>query len=154
MSTTHASVGSVLRLGSREWSRVLLVLGSIATLAAGVGIYIFFRPDDFVGLATVGLGGRAIRAPSGGLSVFFVYSLPGLLWVLSATLGQATIWLGRRGLASSVWLATPLVVGCLWELGQSEGLLQGTADLVDLVAYLIGWGLGMGATVLCDSRRL
>jgi|GEM_PF-3401293 len=153
MSIAYAFESPPARSGLLE-SRWLLVLGSLSTLAAGVGVYVVFRPEGVVGLAAIGYAGEAIWRPAGGLSSFGVHSFPGLLWVLSATLGQAAIWMGPRTLWSRFWLAMPLIIGCFWEAGQATGALRGTADLADLVACLIGWGLGMGVAIRCDTDRI
>ena len=62
--------------------------------------------------------------------------LPDALWSFSLISAFSIIW--NNKIPYYWWFVLVLAFGG-WEYGQYEGLLQGTGDPMDLLAYALGW---------------
>lgn len=129
---------TVAKVSAARSCRSLILVSGIA-LAAGVVLYAVLRPE--------GLRAAAWLGPLWPSSRIWTWNsalagcLPGGLWMLSATAFQAAIWANRPGWARQFWVLAPLAVGIAWEVAQTKRILPGTFDPLDLLAYLLGWGV-------------
>lgn len=112
-------------------------------------IYLFYRTENTV----VNQMAITVFSPSGfravkewvigflPLNEFIVYSLPGGVWVLSATLLSSSLFV-RLGSMRIQLVLVPFVFAVLLELMQFFHLVAGRFDWSDLSVYLFFWGLG------------
>ena len=149
-SALHCRAGEVLR-GTPEFrfvgSERVFLLVSIASLLAGIVMYLGFRTDSllvFKWLSYVELSGsievmRTYTLPySVRLPKWLIFSAPNGLWILSFSALMLTIW-GRENLLAAVyWTATLWIVGITSEFLQAMDLLSGVFDIGDLISYTIG----------------
>jgi hypothetical protein len=124
-------------------------------MIVAVAMYALLRPGGLQ--AGVWLGSNWPAAPlwhwEGSWTAVWAGSLPGGLWMLSATAIQAAIWADQPGRARRVWLLAPLAVGIGWELAQAAGVLSGTFDPLDLLAYVTTWGCLVAVSAQGARRR-
>lgn len=111
-------------------------LSSLTALALGGSLYILFRSGSYIGNAASAFGLVAcLREYLRPLSCEFLrFYLPDMLWALSLACGLVTIW-GQRPLCCA---GLAFALGCLWELMQAVGIVNGTGDLLDVMMYLLG----------------
>ena len=109
-------------------------------------IYILFRADtlflftwlDELGLKTLV---NAVRQPFVGLSnhipQILLYSFPDAAWSYAFTALMTLYWRDDPSTVKWIWIAFAAMMGVASELGQLFGVLNGTFDLVDLIAYIV-----------------
>ena len=73
-------------------------------------------------------------------SEWITNNLPDGLWVYSLTSLMIIIWQNYT-LTSLVWICSGLLIAILSEFCQAIGLLSGTYDQIDIVFYLLAFGL-------------
>lgn len=91
---------------------------------------------------------RTVAGPRSALPSVVIFSLPDALWVYALTATMCCIWWDIDGLAKRVWIGVPVLLGVTGELGQLFGLVPGTFDPLDLLAYVVG---GVSAVVLTNN---
>ena len=113
-------------------------------------IYLFYRTERTV----VNQMAITVFSPSGFRAVkewvngvlplheFIVYSLPGGVWVMSATLLSASLFV-RLGSTRIQLVLVPFVFAVGLEWLQFAHLVAGRFDWSDLLLYIFFWGLGL-----------
>jgi hypothetical protein len=124
--------------------RVLLLV--VVPLVLGAVVYIAWRPADVVlaGWLPAGVV-RPLHATLGAWHPprIVIDSVPDLAWAWAFGAALALVWGKERWRAKGPWLAVGLVVAASAEIGQLWGVPPGTFDVVDLVAIVIGYILGV-----------
>lgn len=127
-------------------SRFLIALG-LPVLFCGL-VILFYRPENtylntlLLGVSTESFGQlRSWWQMELALPAFMVYSLPGGLWVFVLSLLGWRLYLAGFHL---FWLG--LIFGLGFEFTQLFGITDGTYDVQDLLAVLIGFGLARYCT--------
>jgi len=70
------------------------------------------------------------------MPAFLLNFLPDVLWSFSLISAFSIIWNNK---VPYYWWAILALSFAGWEYGQDVGLLNGTGDLIDLIAYGLGW---------------
>lgn len=131
-----------------------LFLYSFAPLLAGTLIYLLWRSDSLVvfrWLDVIGLSDfvTEVRENVGisatDLPEWIRFSMPDGLWVFAATTALGAVWLEDWRVESTLWIALPLALACLVEIGQATGHIDGTFSAIDVAAYFAGSVLGWSA---------
>ncbi|MDO8333170.1 MAG: hypothetical protein Q7T35_00690 [Nitrosomonas sp.] len=76
------------------------------------------------------------------LADWIKYNLPDGLWVYSLTSLMIIIWKSYT-LKSLIWICSGLLIAIISEFCQSIGVFPGTYDLIDIVFYLLAFGLAV-----------
>lgn len=107
---------------------------SLLSLSIGGFIYISTRPDSYVSVVAESvISLDNLRACFSFLDIELIkYYLPDFLWSLSLTCALFAI---NRSTVQVAGIAA--ICGVLWEVGQATGLISGTADILDILMYLI-----------------
>lgn len=114
--------------------RLLYFLLSILCLVIGVGVYYFFKKDELVYEAFIGIK----KMNTGGYS--FTNWLPDLCWEISFLFMLSAVWGNWRLVPNSIKIVTlSLIIGT--ELLQMQGLIPGTGDIKDILVYFIGFSI-------------
>lgn len=119
------------------------VLLSIAALGFGCLLYVVFRPHTYIGVAFgcwewVNTIRQICSVYASDLCKFY---LPDFLWALSLGSGLiAAHDAGKKGVVTGA--ATAFGCGVVWELMQYLKVIGGTADIHDVIMYVL-------ASVLC-----
>ena len=133
------SSNTLFQLVSYHISLILIVIGGL--------LYLSFRPDfllmfgwaDFLGLDNVV---HQLRNQTAfmltAMPEFIIYSLPNGLWIFSFGVLMLAIWGIHQPFQTYIWTAALLAVGISSEVLQITGLIPGTFDILDVVAYLGG----------------
>ena len=141
----------MIRLSTIESRRLAVFLSAVALLAGG-GMYLFFRPGEFVfhdWFSAIGLdrwltfAGPYTRSPAGSAPDWILYSLPSGLWAFAYALIITGIWWNSRSRLKYFWIATIPILVMGFELLQGAGILRGTFSFTDLALGMTGLGLGM-----------
>lgn len=128
----------------RKWTFIL----AIASFVVGSAVYLLYRSPSlkvFSWLDYLHLKGPLLASrpdSTGGLPGWFLFSFPDGCWVFSYVLVIGGIWMGRIR-EGVVFLIILPVVAIASEVLQGGGLLRGTFDWGDLIAYLVGTLLGL-----------
>lgn len=124
-------------------------------MIVGVAMYAFLRPEGLQAGSWLGELWPPARMwrREGSWGSLCVGSLPGGLWMLSATAMQAAIWSDQPGRARRLWILAPLALGFGWEMAQAAGVLGGTFDPLDLLAYVTTWGCLVAVSAQGARRR-
>lgn len=120
----------------------------VLPLVAGAAIYLgwrspnllAFRIMDHLGVATF------IPRPSFRLPHFIAYCVPDGCWVYAGTAWMLLIW---RGFVP--WTAVFLLLALAGEFGQAAGMVGGTYDFRDVVAYVGAFALSLLWGSRCKS---
>ena len=134
-------------------SSLLDGLITISPLMLGGAIYICFRPLNllmFDWATGFGLQDTITHIRSSTqvyqslISDFILFSLPTMLWTFSFTYAVSVIWRGGDNKNARVFfLCMVLLVSIFGEVAQSINLIQGTYDLLDLIANVTGFFLAV-----------
>lgn len=108
-----------------KWSIV-----SICSLILGALDYMLYRQDTYIGSLSIFPAMPYHRGYG-----FFAYHFPDFLWAFSLMFGLFAIFSPIQKNTISCLFIT-VAYGGLWELGQSLGLISGTADLIDVSMYV------------------
>ena len=115
----------------------LIALHVVCPLALAVAIYALYRPQGPAALVSLGHwlcdSGCALRSVS--LPSFVVFSLPDALWLYALLSAMAWVWGGNGGRAGQAWWCVAALAGPAHEALQAFGVLAGTFDVWDLLAY-------------------
>lgn len=113
---------------------ILMSYHSLIPYLIGVFIYIMCR-----GFSLGGLQLKSIKSYSGCLcsNNFITYSLPDGLWLYSFATTIVIIWNGSINKKNIVWISFLAGIALIGELGQFVGIIKGTFDIYDLLAYLL-----------------
>ena len=119
-------------------SRKIYLLLCVSSLSLGVLLYILFRENSYIGIATNHFTVvSAARKVFAFLSCdFLMFYFPDFLWCFSLCFGLFAIYLPTQKQALMCVL-TAILFGCTWELLQYVGLISGTGDLLDALMYLL-----------------
>jgi hypothetical protein len=133
----------------RHLSVVFLVINVFVPILIGAGIYTLWRSKTllvfkwyrWVAIDTPMLSLRSYVSPARHLlPAAVIYSLPDALWVYSFTTLLQYVWAGHsRCPERTFWSCLPVALAVGSEIGQHFGLVPGTFDPVDLVAYFVAW---------------
>ena len=115
-----------------------------------MAIYALYRPRGPAVLVSIGDwlcdSGCALRSLS--LPPFVVYSLPDALWLYALLSAMAWVWDRNRGPAGQAWWCVAALAGPIHEALQALGVVAGTFDLWDALAY------GLAVTAAQWSHRV
>jgi hypothetical protein len=120
------------------------LLAVVLPIVVGGLIYILFRTDTLLmfrwadALALTGpiARGRAAVAPLlPWVPGFVLFSIPDGVWVFSATAFFARLWSDGPLWMRVLWIGAAPAMAIGGELGQIVGLVPGTFDALDLIAY-------------------
>ena len=134
-------------------SRRLPVATAALSLFIAGGIYVLFRTESlilfewfrWVHLMPMIAEIRTITLPlAKGFPKWVLFSLPDGLWLLSFLLFVRTVWIDASKRAMWMWAGAGLVCSFGHELLQALGLVSGTFDWSDVLAYLIAAGTALG----------
>ena len=108
---------------------------SAGALFLGALLYSFFRQDTYIGklVAKIFLLDVSVTNSMQG---FFAWYFPDCLWAFSLTCTLFSITL-PQGRQQVVWCVVSLAWGILWEVLQLVSVVSGTADLWDVIMYII-----------------
>ena len=125
------------------------VLFCTLSLVVGAALYILFRQHTHVG-ALCGQWPelRPIQdALEEGPWNLFRYYLPDMLWSVSLSCGMLAIFGTEK---RWIYGGSGFFFGCVWELLQWLGIVEGTADSLDVLMYLAGSFL----CIIVNKRRV
>lgn len=118
-------------------------------LLLGGGCYFFLRPDTYVSqiFSSVFKQGKqsavAWKLAAGGyLGDFF--------WGMALCFAFLIIHDPGKRVVVSAWCGASFLCGCLWELMQFLGIVNGTADVVDIAIYLLA---GVFSVIISEKVR-
>ncbi len=121
------------------------LLAVVLPIVAGGLIYILFRTDtllmfqwaEAMSLTDLITRSRAAAAPLlPWVPGFVLFSIPDGVWVFSATAFFARLWHDGPLWQRALWIGAAPVMAIGGELGQIVGLVPGTFDVLDLLAYV------------------
>ena len=127
-------------------------LSSLSLLIAG-SIYILFRTESLIlfewfqwlQLMPAMAELRTFSMPwASQLPEWVVFSLPDGLWLLSFLLFVRVVWADASKRAMWVWSGVGMTISFGHELAQALGVVPGTFDWVDLLAYLVASAVALG----------
>ena len=132
---------------SKRWWNIIV---GVTALFFGGGLYVFLRSGSYVAGLFDGVDWvvrlRLVLKPYAYGPVS--YLLPDYLWGLSLSCSLVTICEpDAKGLFFCVALA--FACGCIWEMVQFLGVVQGTCDILDVLMYF----LASLSCVLLNLRR-
>ena len=122
------------------------LLAVVLPIVVGGLIYILFRVDtllmfkwaDALLLTETIAGWREQAAPLRPyLSDFVLFSVPDGVWVFSATAFFARLWHDGPLWMRLMWIGATPAMAIGGELGQIVGLVPGTFDMADMLAYVV-----------------
>lgn len=123
-----------------------VALHVLVPLLLGVVIYVAWRTTDvtLVGWMPIAIV-HALRSTLGALPLPRVVagSAPDLAWAWAFGAALALVWRGSAWRAKAPWLALGLLLAACAEVGQLWGVPPGTFDVVDLLAIVVGYVLGV-----------
>ncbi len=122
--------------------RTVLIVISLLLMVTGLAVYLFFNQTADVSRYVLSiLTVPVINWPDNALTEFIICYGADLLWSTAFTLTiQAVLGLTKK----QVWLLMFCsVLGFLYEFMQLSGLAKGTADIGDVLIYLVGSLLGV-----------
>ena len=110
-------------------------VNAVCSLAAGALLYYLFRPRTLF-LSWFPFSGPFARISFPGGMIIRCY-LPDSLWCYAFSFSLFRLHLPSGKKAAYLSLLS-FVFGCVWEFLQSIGVVSGTGDLLDCVAYGVG----------------
>ena len=122
-----------------------LLLAVVLPIVIGGLIYLLFRTDsllmfawaDQLLLTDLIVRGRAAAAPLlPHVPGFVLFSVPDGVWVFSATAFFARLWHDGPLWMRAGWIGITPAMAIGGELGQITGLVPGTYDVLDMLAYI------------------
>ena len=114
---------------------LLILIGAVALLIGGLFYFMFNQNALFV-LWIRGWAPFPENVASGRIEEFICNWGADVLWMFSFTIFvQIILWMDS---GKALLLTGCTALGALWEFLQYAGLVGGTADFGDLVAYLLG----------------
>ncbi len=125
-----------------------LLFAHIFTLLFGGIIYIIFRKDtllmfnwfDSLSIQPLIEYIRSIQLIQNiKLPSWFIFSLPGGLWIFSYITIMLFIWKNKVTQENLFWFLIIPIIALFSEIGQLLQVLPGTFDFIDLVFYLFGF---------------
>ena len=125
------------------------LLAVVLPIVIGGLIYLLFRTDSLLmfawveqlSLTTLIDRGRAAAAPlRPHLPAFVLFSVPDGVWVFSATAFFARLWHDGPLWMRAGWIGITPAMAIGGELGQIIGVVPGTFDVLDMLAYIIATG--------------
>lgn len=115
-------------------------------LGVGELIYLLYRPLTIIMFKPFELSGTmsfvytlrktSLFPPYEGVPEWIVYSLPDGLWLLSFFFLMEYIWYGETSHKKYVFTIFISIMIVVWEVLQYIGIMPGTWDKKDLLAYL------------------
>ena len=126
------------------------LLAVVLPIVVGGLIYILFRTNtllmfewaETLSLTDLIIAGREAAAPLlPWVPGFVLFSVPDGVWVFSATAFFARLWHDGPLWMRLGWIGAAPAMAIGGELGQIIGLVPGTFDVIDMIAYIAA-GLG------------
>jgi len=130
-----------------------ILLGGMIYILCRKSSLLMFAWYDRVGLGRVLEICREAAEPSReSVPRWFLYSLPGGLWVYSMTAFMSLVWRdAQASFQKSAWVSVALVLGVGSEFLQVLQVVPGTFDPVDLVLYCFS---GILALILIEQSSI
>ena len=99
---------------------------------------------------------RVVTNPYRGfIPRWFIFSFPDGLWVYAVTAFMARLWRGASSTKYRIcWISLGLLIGVGSELGQLVGIIPGTFDLKDIVAYSTAFAVALTMETLSNSLMM
>ena len=105
---------------------------------------LWYRWARFAGMTEAVARWRAWAAPARDLfPEWALFSLPDGAWVFACTAFFARLWPDGPWWLRATWIGMGSVLAVGGEVGQAVGLVPGTFDPIDVVAYLSAAGLAL-----------
>jgi len=124
-----------------------MVVGGVVYLLFRNTHMLMFRWVDLLGWTPALMDARHLAAPiRQWLPGWLLFSLPDGAWVFSCTAFFAHLWPDGPGWMRWGWIGLGSALAAGGEIGQVLGLVPGTFDGRDLVAYLAAAGLALLVT--------
>lgn len=125
-----------------------LVVGGLIYILLRTDTLLMFQWADALSLTIPISRGRAAAAPLlPWVPGFVLFSIPDGVWVFSATAFFARLWHDGPLWARMLWIGMAPAMAIGGELGQLVGLVPGTFDVLDLLAYA---GATLGALAIAQ----
>ncbi|MDG1478955.1 MAG: hypothetical protein P8R54_05155 [Myxococcota bacterium] len=113
-----------------------LVVGGLIYILLRADTLLMFQWAENLSLTALITHGRAAAAPLlPWVPGFVLFSIPDGIWVFSATAFFARLWHDGPLWARALWIGAAPIMAIGGELGQIVGLVPGTFDVLDLLAY-------------------
>ena len=126
-----------------------IVVGGLIYILFRTESLLMFRWAESLSLTDLITRGRAAAAPLlPYVPGFVLFSVPDGVWVFSATAFFARLWHDGPMWMRAGWIGAAPAMAIGGELGQIVGLVPGTFDVLDMIAYI---GATLGA--LWIARR-
>lgn len=120
----------------------------ILPLFLSLSIYLFFRPHDIAINKLVSLWiPQSLFSNQIDLANWIVYNLPGALWVYSFL----SIFITKDG-KGLLFCLIPLLGAISIEVFQYFHITDGTYDLIDILFYLLAWGIFMCSWLMQGNK--
>lgn len=123
---------------------IKLIIHVFFPLAAGSFIYIYLRCSNVFFVEIVEsiccLSQNKYACEKEIVADWIIFNLPDGLWVYSLTSLMIIIWKNHTW-QSLGWICSGLLIAIISEFCQAIGILPGTYDPVDIVFYLLAFGL-------------
>ena len=114
------------------------ILFSLTALVVGCLLYVFFRENTYVGNIFDGIENikKASQMVSTQMGDWCKFYLPDFLWGFSLNCGLIAIYNPNiKGII--ICASVSFSCGCMWELLQYNGTLNGTGDIHDIIMYFL-----------------
>lgn len=118
--------------------RIKYMIHAVTALLFGLILYILFRPESYITGSILNIFHiKPDRiAYDGAILSFLSFYFADFLWCYSLAIGLCAIFVPcGRGRFHCCLLAFGW--GVIWELGQMAGVIGGTADILDVLMYLL-----------------
>jgi hypothetical protein len=133
------------------------------SVAAGVTVYIMWRPDtirvfswlEFAGMRRPVDNIRTYTYPMhGSIPEWIVYSLPNGLWAFSYALIITHLWKGNSSPVRYFWFASIPILTLGYEFFQYTGFVPGVFCIEDLIFSIAGISLGIATVFFLTLKKL
>ena len=114
-------------------SRIKMIIICILCLLLGAAIYLLSRTDTYLNHMSYKI--FRIETAMCILPTGISFYLPDFLWAAALCSGLFALW--PLGINGFIWGIITFLYGALWELLQLFSVVKGTADLIDVMLYLM-----------------
>ncbi len=125
-------------------------LNIIFPMIVGLLIYVFLRPPNIIFVQYIGFIDKLsfiseIKMYLSKMSIpnWFIYSLPGAIWVYSLTYFMGMLWIPQKTKWKYLWISIAPILAITYEIGQKIHVILGTFDLLDMFFILFGYVLAL-----------
>jgi hypothetical protein len=114
------------------------LLGSVLPIIIGSLIYLCCRDNSIIIFRWLKVENlkNHLNVPD-----WFKYNLPDALWLVAFSYTLFSVWDFKIDKANIIWISLPLVISIVHEFGQFLKLFCGTFDPLDLLFYILSYGL-------------